>query len=114
MGGFAWLSLAALLVSTQSFAPHRLKNFHGRHDGKFLRSRAPSRGSVADDETEVDVIVVGSGLGGLCCAATVASYGYSCLVLEAHSLPGGSAHGFKQRAKGVQGDFHFDTGGTRV
>ncbi|MFO7629997.1 MAG: NAD(P)/FAD-dependent oxidoreductase [Prochlorococcaceae cyanobacterium] len=51
-----------------------------------------------------DLIVVGSGLGGLCAAALAASYGLEVLVLEAHSQPGGAAHGFNQ------GGFKFESG----
>ncbi|MFN9530144.1 MAG: phytoene desaturase family protein [Cyanobacteriota bacterium] len=53
---------------------------------------------------EVDLIVVGSGLGGLCAGAVAASYGLEVMVLEAHSQPGGAAHGFRQ------GGFHFESG----
>ena len=44
-----------------------------------------------------DLIVVGSGLGGLCAAAIAARQGLEVLVLEAHSVPGGAAHGFERR-----------------
>ncbi len=54
--------------------------------------------------TTADLIVVGSGLGGLCAGAVAASYGLEVLVLEAHSQPGGAAHGFRQKG------FHFESG----
>ena len=56
-----------------------------------------------------DVIVVGSGIGGLSCAAMLAKYGYSVAVVESHYAPGGAAHGYMVRQKGI-GDFYFDTG----
>ena len=43
-----------------------------------------------------DVIVIGSGIGGLCCAALCAKAGRDVLVLEAHQQPGGAAHGFER------------------
>ncbi|GJP43455.1 hypothetical protein CLOM_g2914 [Closterium sp. NIES-68] len=55
-------------------------------------------------KTEADVIVIGSGIGGLCCGALLSRYGRDTLVLESHYLPGGAAHGFKRDG------FSFDTG----
>ena len=43
---------------------------------------------------EVDVVVIGSGLGGLSCAALLASRGLTVSVLEAHYEIGGCAHEF--------------------
>jgi phytoene dehydrogenase-like protein len=51
-----------------------------------------------------DLIVVGSGLGGLCAGAIAARQGLEVLVLEAHSQPGGAAHGFERRG------FQFESG----
>ena len=53
---------------------------------------------------KVDVVVIGSGIGGLCCAALCARAGRDVLVLEAHSQPGGAAHGFERRG------YHFESG----
>lgn len=51
-----------------------------------------------------DVIVIGSGIGGLSCAAVLAKYGFDVLVCESHTLAGGAAHGFKRDG------FIFDSG----
>ena len=41
-----------------------------------------------------EVIVIGSGIGGLCCAGLLAKAGKKVLIVEAHSKPGGAAHSF--------------------
>jgi phytoene dehydrogenase-like protein len=53
---------------------------------------------------KTDVIVIGSGIGGLTCAALLARYGFSVIVCESHSIPGGAAHCFERDG------FKFDSG----
>ncbi|MET0218936.1 MAG: NAD(P)/FAD-dependent oxidoreductase [Burkholderiales bacterium] len=43
-----------------------------------------------------DAIVIGSGIGGLACAAALAKYKHRVLVLEQHSVPGGLTHTFSR------------------
>ena len=51
-----------------------------------------------------DAIIIGSGLGGLSCAAYLAKNGKKVLVLEKHSIPGGYAASFRR------GAYTFDAG----
>ena len=53
---------------------------------------------------EVDVVVIGSGIGGLSCAAALARYGLTTAVCESHSVAGGSAHAFERKG------YTFDSG----
>jgi len=63
-------------------------------------------------KSSYDVIVVGSGIGGLTTAAMLSYYNYSVAVLESHYLVGGCAHGFTttQKIDDEKCEFRFDTG----
>ena len=51
---------------------------------------------TTDSPQTTDIIVIGSGIGGLCCAALLAHYGKQVTVCESHTLLGGAAHGFER------------------
>ncbi|EPS67315.1 hypothetical protein M569_07459, partial [Genlisea aurea] len=53
---------------------------------------------------EADIVVIGSGIGGLCCGSLLARYNQDVLVLESHDVPGGAAHSFE-----ING-YKFDSG----
>ena len=63
---------------------------------------------LSGDEGEYDIIVIGSGMGGLACGAISAKYGHNVLVLESHIKPGGSAHTFSRMHNG--GKYSFEVG----
>ncbi|MGK7946996.1 MAG: phytoene desaturase family protein [Microcystaceae cyanobacterium] len=54
--------------------------------------------------SDIDIVVIGSGIGGLCSAALLAKYGFSVVVCESHNIAGGAAHGFERNG------FKFDSG----
>jgi len=72
--------LLCLIHQTASFRPKA-----------FTRVNPRTKLEMTD---EVDYVVIGSGIGGLSCAALLGYYGYSVTVLESHYLPGGCAHSF--------------------
>lgn len=53
---------------------------------------------------KTDVVIIGSGIGGLSCGALLAKYGLDVVVCESHTIPGGAAHGFERNG------FKFDSG----
>lgn len=61
----------------------------------FTKARVPEN---------LDVIVIGSGLGGLSTATLLARTGRKVLVLEQHDVAGGCSHSFKEQG------YEFDTG----
>jgi all-trans-retinol 13,14-reductase len=63
----------------------------------------PTGNTHAADDNTFDVIIIGSGLGGLSCGAAIARQGFRPLILEQHYQPGGYATTFKR-----PGGFEFD------
>ncbi|MBW4473679.1 MAG: NAD(P)/FAD-dependent oxidoreductase [Stenomitos rutilans HA7619-LM2] len=60
--------------------------------------------SQCQDDGNLDVIVIGSGIGGLVAGALLARYGKRVLICESHTIPGGAAHSFSRQG------FEFDSG----
>lgn len=58
----------------------------------------------------MDVIVIGSGIGGLTAAALLAKSGKRVLVLEQHDRAGGYAHGFKRKKYTFDAGVHLTSG----
>lgn len=76
---------------------------------KYEKPTYPGTGNgLSGDEGEYDVIVIGSGMGGLSCGAISAKYGDKVLVLESHIKCGGSAHTFSRMHNG--GKYSFEVG----
>jgi all-trans-retinol 13,14-reductase len=63
----------------------------------------PRGKSTQSNTSEFDAVIIGSGLGGLSCAAAFARQGFKPLVIEQHNIPGGYATTFKR-----PGGFVFD------
>ncbi|MGA7932438.1 MAG: NAD(P)/FAD-dependent oxidoreductase [Kovacikia sp.] len=55
-------------------------------------------------DSDADVIVIGSGIGGLVAGALLARYGRKVIICESHTIPGGAAHSFSRQG------FYFDSG----
>lgn len=67
------------------------------HQGERVYQPFSARKAV-----RLDAIVIGSGMGGMCCAAALAKYRKRVAVLEQHYIPGGLTHSFAR--KGFQWD----------
>ena len=63
-----------------------------------------SQAASPSSDVVTDIVVIGSGIGGLSCAGLLARYGFDVIVCESHSIPGGAAHAFERNG------FQFDSG----
>lgn len=94
------LVAAAAVIDCCTFRPHL--------PGKRKRSLGNRRfNGRADIPADVDVVVVGSGQGGLSCASVLSQFGYKCVVFEQHIVAGGGGHCF---AVDGRSKWRFDAG----
>ncbi|WP_428356332.1 phytoene desaturase family protein [Methyloprofundus sp.] len=61
-------------------------------------------------QKKFDIVVIGSGIGGLTAAALLAKSGRQVLVLEQHDRAGGYAHGFKRKKYTFDAGVHLTSG----
>ena len=81
---------------------HALVSTHLSGKGRLNPTRTLLSSKVPNHET--DVVVVGSGLAGLCCGALLAHNGVRVSILESHDSVGGAIHTWER------GGFHFESG----
>lgn len=108
--GLVSLGIAGTLIviGALAFSPLALK-FRELPSGKPRRGILHERytKAKAGDDGPWDAIMIGSGMGGLTCASTLARFGKRVLVLEQHDMAGGGTHTFVLDGKT---DYNFDSG----
>jgi phytoene dehydrogenase-like protein len=96
-------ALGSLFPTTTAFVISSVpRHFH--HRNMISLSLAGGISDVVPTDEEVDVVVIGSGLAGLSCAALLSHCNKRVVVLESHDAPGGAAHSWTRRG------FHFESG----
>ena len=96
--------------ASQRGVSRRVRSRPSRSTNRFSASAVSDKkelgaGWVSDElPDEVDVCIIGAGIGGLSCAALLGKYGVSVAVAEAHTVMGGAAHGFHRDG------YEFDSG----
>lgn len=58
-------------------------------------------------EGEIDFIIIGTGLGSLVTGALLAKQGKKVVLLEQHTVAGGSCHSFKEKGYCFESGFHY-------
>ncbi|XP_038592343.1 inactive all-trans-retinol 13,14-reductase [Micropterus salmoides] len=101
VGGIYWfLFRKQSPFSLESVRPPGPREFDQKKRDKVIKQGF----SLHKVPQNLDVIVIGSGIGGLTAAATLAKAGKKVLVLEQHSQAGGCCHTF------IEKGFEFDVG----
>ena len=78
------------------------------HQESLHREASPSEPAASDTSLDWDVIVIGSGIGGLVTASQLAAKGAKVLVLERYLIPGGSGGSFRRAG------YTFDVGASMI
>ena len=98
-----------LSIMVLALLPYAALSFLPRNNEQCQTKVHHHTGSTQHEE--VDVVVIGSGIGGLSCASLASKYGLKTLCLEAHDTPGGCAHSFNRYSSASQTiPFQFDSG----
>ena len=97
-------TLIAIGIIFSIFLPEKLSAYFLTRDFKRYDWRVEVDPKKPKAEDEYDVIIVGSGIGGLTCGALLSKRGYKTLILEQHYQAGGYCSSFKR------GDFTFNVG----
>jgi len=91
----------ALLSYNHVEAFSRISNGGNNNNSRTHHNLKATSGDTVE---ETDVVVIGSGLAGLSCAALLAYSNERVTVLESHDVVGGCAHSWTRRG------FHFESG----
>jgi prolycopene isomerase len=78
------------------------------HQESLHREASPSEPTASETALDWDVIVIGSGIGGLVTASQLAVKGAKVLVLERYLIPGGSGGSFRRAG------YTFDVGASMI
>jgi prolycopene isomerase len=78
------------------------------HQESLHREASPSEPTASETALDLDVIVIGSGIGGLVTASQLAAKGAKVLVLERYLIPGGSGGSFRRAG------YTFDVGASMI
>jgi len=78
------------------------------HQESLNREASPSEPAASETAQAWDVIVIGSGIGGLVTASQLAAKGAKVLVLERYLIPGGSGGSFRRAG------YTFDVGASMI
>jgi prolycopene isomerase len=78
------------------------------HQESLHREASPSEPAASETALDWDVIVIGSGIGGLVTASQLAAKGAKVLVLERYLIPGGSGSSFRRAG------YTFDVGASMI
>lgn len=109
------------MIRKEGARPERTRTLHAVHFALVLilfsmarsiatssLSHSPASATISTPKSEFDVIVIGSGIGGLVTATQLVAKGAAVLVLESYVIPGGSSGYFERNG------YRFDVGASMI
>lgn len=99
------------VAQTQETSRDKVMTFNYDTERERIYEKPVYKGTgdgLSGESGEYDVVVIGSGMGGLACGALSAKYGSKTMVLESHIKMGGSAHTFSRVVDGEK--YSFEVG----
>ena len=90
-------SLIAFGIAFSVISPLKAPAYYVTREFKKYDWRVEVKPHEPKEPDEYDVIIVGSGIGGLTCGALLSKWGYKVLVLEKHYQVGGYCSSFERR-----------------
>ncbi len=105
---FLFLLFLYITINFKTNKPKQYRKINFRQQFPYKRKEIDTdRYNIRKVPNDLDAIVIGSGIGGLSCAAFLSKVGKKVLVLEQHYIAGGCMHSFEEKGIEHETGIHY-------